>query len=144
MALRARFQIPSSPFSVRLLTCAEVANRLDVERQKVERWLRLGVIPSFAIDAELRISERDFFKFAATYHLMREEFELKLENAPPIGIRVTSSELLSVRAAANFLGVGRTTLYALISSKQISSVKIGRRRLIERDTLERLVSKNKA
>lgn len=41
--------------------------------------------------------------------------------------------------AAVVLGIGRSTLYELISAGQIKTVKIGRRTLIAQDELERYV-----
>ena len=38
---------------------------------------------------------------------------------------------LSVREAAEYLSLGRTTVFQLVRSKQIDSVKVGRRRLIK-------------
>jgi excisionase family DNA binding protein len=45
--------------------------------------------------------------------------------------------LLSVEAAATAAGISRTLLYELLSSNAIRSVKVGRRRLIERDSIKR-------
>jgi excisionase family DNA binding protein len=44
-----------------------------------------------------------------------------------------------VEEAARLLGVGRSTVYDLIRSGRLRSVKIGRRRLIPRDALDRLL-----
>ena len=41
--------------------------------------------------------------------------------------------------AADLIGIGRSTLYELIKSGEIKSVKIGRRALIHHDELERYV-----
>lgn len=41
--------------------------------------------------------------------------------------------------AAELIGVGRSTLYELIKSGDIETVKIGRRTLIHHDELERYV-----
>lgn len=41
--------------------------------------------------------------------------------------------------AAQVLGIGRSTLYELISEKKITAIKIGRRTLIAQDELERYV-----
>jgi excisionase family DNA binding protein len=43
---------------------------------------------------------------------------------------------VSVEEAAAMLSVGRTTLYAAISTGELPSLKIGRRRLIRIQTLE--------
>ena len=45
--------------------------------------------------------------------------------------------LLSVEAAATAAGISRTLLYELLSSNAIRSVKVGRRRLIDRDSIKR-------
>ena len=45
----------------------------------------------------------------------------------------------SVEDAAPILGVGRTTIFELIAKGQLESVKIGRRRIIPADALQRLL-----
>jgi excisionase family DNA binding protein len=50
-----------------------------------------------------------------------------------------SSILLSVEETAELLGLGRTHTYELVMSGRISSVKIGRRRLVVRDGLQEFV-----
>jgi excisionase family DNA binding protein len=45
--------------------------------------------------------------------------------------------LLSVEQAAITAGISRTVLYELMSSNKIRSVKCGRRRLIDRDSIKR-------
>jgi excisionase family DNA binding protein len=45
--------------------------------------------------------------------------------------------LLSVEEAATAAGISRTLLYELLSSNAIRSIKCGRRRLIERDSIKR-------
>jgi excisionase family DNA binding protein len=47
--------------------------------------------------------------------------------------------LLDLEPAADELGVSRSTLYRLLNDGSVRSVKIGRRRLIERDELVRFV-----
>jgi excisionase family DNA binding protein len=47
--------------------------------------------------------------------------------------------LLSVEETADLLGLGRTHTYELVMSGKISSVKIGRRRLVVRDGLQEFV-----
>lgn len=42
--------------------------------------------------------------------------------------------------AAEVLGIGRSTLYELISDKKITTIKIGRRTLISQEELERYVA----
>ena len=43
---------------------------------------------------------------------------------------------LSVREAAALAGIGRTILYAAVSSGELPSFKIGRRRLVRLESLE--------
>jgi excisionase family DNA binding protein len=48
---------------------------------------------------------------------------------------VNARTLLTVEAAAQRLSIGRTTMYALLKSGQINSVRIGRLRRIPADAL---------
>ena len=50
--------------------------------------------------------------------------------------------LLSVKDAADHLGVPRGRLYELVRSGELESVKIGSRRLVSRDALTRFVEAN--
>ena len=47
--------------------------------------------------------------------------------------------LVSVEEAATMLRIGRTTAYELVMSGQIQSVKVGRRRLVLREGIQRYV-----
>jgi len=47
---------------------------------------------------------------------------------------------LRVEEAARLLNVGRSTVYDLIRSGRLRSVKIGRRRLVPRDALDALLA----
>jgi excisionase family DNA binding protein len=47
----------------------------------------------------------------------------------------TDQLLFDVAASARALGVGRTTLFQLIQSGELSTVTIGRRRLVPRSSL---------
>jgi excisionase family DNA binding protein len=47
--------------------------------------------------------------------------------------------LLDIEPAAAMVGVGRSTFYKLMDSGEIRTVRIGRRRLIERAELDRFV-----
>ncbi|MCF2533718.1 helix-turn-helix domain-containing protein [Yinghuangia soli] len=49
--------------------------------------------------------------------------------------------LLKVEEAARRLGIGRTTLYALISSGEIESVPVGRLRRVPVDALHEYVAR---
>jgi excisionase family DNA binding protein len=50
------------------------------------------------------------------------------------------SLLLTVEEAAALLHIGRTTTYELVMRGQIQSVRIGRRRLVVREGLQRYVA----
>lgn len=50
--------------------------------------------------------------------------------------------LLSVEEAAAALGIHRATVYDLLAKGHLASVRIGRRRLIARRTLEDFVSRS--
>ena len=52
---------------------------------------------------------------------------------PPVAI--------SVEDAAMLLGIGRTVTYRLVLSGELRSVKIGRRRLVVRTSVEEYVSR---
>jgi excisionase family DNA binding protein len=47
--------------------------------------------------------------------------------------------LVTVEEAARLLGIGRTTMFGLIGSGEIKSVRLGKRRLISRKSLEQFV-----
>jgi excisionase family DNA binding protein len=47
--------------------------------------------------------------------------------------------LISVEEAASILGIGRTLIFELIIQGKVSSVKIGRRRLVVRQELDEFV-----
>lgn len=47
--------------------------------------------------------------------------------------------LISVEEAASILGIGRTLIFELIMQGKVSSVKIGRRRLVVRQELDEFV-----
>ncbi|MBL8928130.1 MAG: helix-turn-helix domain-containing protein [Pseudonocardia sp.] len=48
--------------------------------------------------------------------------------------------VLTVEEAAQRLGIGRTLMYALITSGEVESVRIGRLRRVPADALERFVT----
>lgn len=52
--------------------------------------------------------------------------------------------LKSPEESAELLGIGRTTLYALIKAGELHMVKIGRRTLVPMDELEAYVDRLKA
>ncbi|TRD11112.1 helix-turn-helix domain-containing protein [Erythrobacter insulae] len=47
---------------------------------------------------------------------------------------------VSVSAAAKALGLGRTTVYALIKQRKIETIKVGRRTLLTTASLRRLIN----
>lgn len=47
---------------------------------------------------------------------------------------------LSVREASAYAGIGRTTLYDLIEKQVLRSVKVGSRRLVLRESLDKLLA----
>ena len=48
--------------------------------------------------------------------------------------------LLSVKEAANALGIGRTSTYLLIKNGTLKSRKVGRRRLVKAESVRRLAN----
>ena len=55
---------------------------------------------------------------------------------PPVA---STAELLSVNETLTMLGIGRTKLYELIGAGEVESVKIGKRTLIKRVSVERFI-----
>jgi excisionase family DNA binding protein len=58
-----------------------------------------------------------------------------MTEAAPLGLPVT----VSVEVAALLLGIGRTVAYRLVLAGELRSVKIGRRRLVVRASIEEYV-----
>lgn len=63
------------------------------------------------------------------------------EVVPQVGRTALKNQtlLVTVEEAARLLGVGRTTMFELIGRGDIKSVRLGRRRLIARKSLESFV-----
>lgn len=57
-------------------------------------------------------------------------------------VRQYADGALTVEAAVQFSGIGRTTLYTLMESGELQFTKVGARRLIPRRALVELLSKN--
>lgn len=55
----------------------------------------------------------------------------------PLGLPVT----ISVEEAAMLLGIGRTVAYRLVLANDLRSVKIGRRRLVVRASIEEYIAR---
>jgi excisionase family DNA binding protein len=52
----------------------------------------------------------------------------------------TLPRLLSIPQTCHLLGVGRSSLYQMMASGRVRSVKIGRRRLIPREAIDEFVA----
>jgi excisionase family DNA binding protein len=50
---------------------------------------------------------------------------------------------VSISDAAKALGLGRTSIYAMIADGRLEAFKLGRRRLVKVDTIRRLVAADK-
>jgi excisionase family DNA binding protein len=50
--------------------------------------------------------------------------------------------LVTVEEAARLLGIGRTTMFELIGNGEVKSIRLGRRRLIARRSLEHFVDEH--
>jgi excisionase family DNA binding protein len=53
----------------------------------------------------------------------------------------TSPLLFSVEEAAQLLGIGRTFMFQLVATGEISSLKIGKRRKIPREALDQYIER---
>lgn len=51
------------------------------------------------------------------------------------------NRLLSVREAADYLGVGRTALYGLLASGEVRSMRVGRRRLVPAAAIDEYIGR---
>jgi excisionase family DNA binding protein len=47
---------------------------------------------------------------------------------------------VSINEAAKALGLGRTTIYAMIADGRLEAIKLGRRRLVAVESIRRLVA----
>jgi excisionase family DNA binding protein len=50
---------------------------------------------------------------------------------------------VSINDAAKALGLGRTSIYAMITDGRLEAFKLGRRRLVKVDSIRRLVATDK-
>ena len=48
--------------------------------------------------------------------------------------------VISIKDAAKALSLGRTSIYGLINSGRLDTIKLGRRTLIKTDSLRRIIS----
>jgi excisionase family DNA binding protein len=58
---------------------------------------------------------------------------------PPAALGAAVPVTVSVEQAAAILGIGRTVAYQLVLARELRSVKIGRRRLVIRASIEEYV-----
>lgn len=49
------------------------------------------------------------------------------------------AKLVSIREAAKVLGVGRSSIYQMLSDHRLESLKLGRRRLVTIESINRLL-----
>lgn len=61
-------------------------------------------------------------------------------SAPASGARSVTPLTISVNDALAMLGIGRTRFYELVAAGEIQTIKIGRRRLVQVASLQRLAS----
>ena len=106
------------------------------------------------VDLEIEAMSRDEAERIARTQLSRTGRELGwLESATVLKVALAGDrrepqpstgpeprKLFPVPQAADILGVGRTTLYALMKSGELKSVSVGRRRFVARDQLERFIA----
>jgi len=55
---------------------------------------------------------------------------------------ITERAALRLDFAADYSGLGKTTLYSLINRKKLDSIKVGGRRLVLRASLDALLSES--
>ena len=60
-------------------------------------------------------------------------------NGRPSRDQLNQSLMVTVEEAARLLGIGRTTMFELIGSGDVKSVRLGRRRLIARKSLKSFI-----
>ena len=65
-----------------------------------------------------------------------------MTNEPKIQTQIMQPIAVSPNEAARLAGVGRTTLYAALSSGALTSIKIGTRRLITVDAIRAWLKQN--
>lgn len=68
--------------------------------------------------------------------------ESPLGDSSSVQINTDDTFLLSIKAAAKYLGLSYNTLYELVNRGEISHVKIGSRRYVSRDQLNTFIEAN--
>ncbi|MDE1567102.1 helix-turn-helix domain-containing protein [Aquabacter sediminis] len=103
-----------------------------------EQW-RMVTVAASAQDVPTHIA---FAKFRWSGHRGRSARSLAMPArsqttpAVPLGERAA----LGIREAAEYIGIGRTQIYALISEGRLASRKIGSRRLVLRESCDKLLA----
>ena len=74
---------------------------------------------------------------------MRRSESVLTELSPPEdALRVCADGALTVEQATTFSGIGRTRLYEMVGAGDIKTVRIGKRRLIPRAELVRILAEH--
>jgi excisionase family DNA binding protein len=108
----------------------EIADK--IKAQSVLQNSSQSVVVRDAIDWYFSEDNKD------TLELKIAEFELsKLAVKTGIMQQPNKPLMIGLTQATKMIGLSRSALYKLLSSNEIRSVKIGRRRLIDLDSLER-------
>lgn len=55
---------------------------------------------------------------------------------------LTTKKALSIKEAHHTLGVGKTSLYAMISRRELETIKIGRRHLVLASSIDALIERS--
>ena len=69
------------------------------------------------------------------------EEEARLASAPP-PLPETGTALLSIKQAADYLGLARNAMYQLVHSGEIGHLSVGTRMYISRDAIKDFIEKN--
>ncbi len=65
---------------------------------------------------------------------------MKSISAPAGALTIRHPLTVTVKVALAMIGIGRTRFYELVGAGQITTVKIGRRRLVHMESLQRLAA----
>lgn len=113
---------------------------IDVDLETL-RWRKSDIdklvkrLPTAAI-REGRQQPRQISLDEATIHKMAAAVAMRLEGRA----KDKQRSLVSIKDATELLGVGRSTIYRLINSEQLSTRQIGRRTLIPMADIEAILS----
>ena len=73
-------------------------------------------------------------------HLGTNQPEVPLCNLPPKRIPFTERLALRMAEATQYSGLGRTSIYDAIRAGRIATTKVGKRRLVFRESLDRFLT----